>query len=198
MMDRQWPLLQRITNVETLPAFVEMLQNERASMLVLERIPDSENVSYHLAVLQVFGNQRRAPGIDCRSNDERVVEREPVPLGNLQPQLVDLKGQRHHLADGNDGFEHIANFSHLHAKLAQSHGGKFIEDLNADGGARSKFFFNPISLGCIGREQIQQNVGVEKPLSHAGSLRAGRSGNLRAGGPGTFSVAPAVRARRVS
>ena len=57
-------------------------------------------------------------GISEPSHDQRVVEREPVTLGHLQAPVVDLLGQRHHLADGGDGFECLADFAHFHTELA--------------------------------------------------------------------------------
>ena len=86
-----------------------------------KRILDGERVVDHLAVLQVFGVKHRATRFERRSHDQRVVERKPVALGYLQSPLVNLNGQRDHMADGGDRVERLPDFGHVHAKLAQSH-----------------------------------------------------------------------------
>jgi len=52
-------------------------------------------------------------------------------------------------------------------------------------------------LGRVGRKQINQDVGIEKPISHADLLPAGQSGSPQAGAPGTFSDGQELHVRQV-
>src|SRR5271165_6701896 len=96
-----------------------------------KRVLDPQSVD-HLPVLQILGIQNRATGFDCRSQNQTVVDGEPIALRNANCRFVSFKSKRTRVATGDECVpEASANFKPVHLQLSSSGGGKFIHYLNA-------------------------------------------------------------------
>lgn len=169
-----------------------------AHTLSPERISDRQRLLDNLAVLQVLSVERRAAGFERRGDNERVVHRKSVALGDPQAVLVGLQRERRYRTHGDDRAERFPYLRNRHSELAHRHRREFIQHLNADDRIRGHGAFDPVGFRRVGGEQVEKNVRIEKTLSHARSLPDGRSESRRADDPGTSSVAQVFPAPRVS
>jgi hypothetical protein len=128
-----------------------------------------------LAVVHVFGHQDAGASSFGGSQNVCVIKRNLMRLCNLHSLRVRCCGQRFNLASGFDYSQQIMDFGPVHLEFAKANGCDFIEHLNTDAGGLGEQ-----TLGCVGfarvdRQQVQDDVAVQKNPTHLGSLASSRS-----------------------
>jgi len=75
---------------------------------------------------------------------------------------VIFDGQRFCAADVPNGLQHFPNFDQRHFELARCYGGELVEYLDADGSGLGEESLDSVRFLRIGREKVEENVGIEK------------------------------------
>ena len=139
---------------------------------LLKRILNCEPLVHDLPVLKVLAIQQGTFRQKGRRDDHRVADRVSVLVGNQHPRVECLKGQGNHPAHRSNRFEHLQRLDPGHPELAAADRTELVEDLNADDAAAlQEERMYPVGFRCVGRKQVEQDVGVEERASHARWLR---------------------------
>jgi hypothetical protein len=117
-----------------------------------------------LASVQVLGEQERAAGAYRSGNDQPVIDREAVSLGDVESEFVGLKIERPDRAHGADRHQDLAKLAEIERKLAPGNCREFVEHLNAHHAADRKQRFGPVGFRGVLREEIDGSAAAELSL----------------------------------
>ena len=159
---------------ETFVTLTDARKQRTASRRSVKGIANLHPAIENLTVLHVFAHDRLAFRNQRCCDDQRIINRKSVALGEAQCLVMGFFADRHHRAHGPDCRQHFANFLDRHLEPARGHGRELVQDLDADDPAGAQELFGAIGFFCVAGEQVEQNLGIEESLSRAHWLQAGR------------------------
>lgn len=123
----------------------------------------------HVFTHQGLGTTRHGSG-----HDVGVIKGQLVLLCNLHGLRMGVDGQGHHGAAGFDCRQQFMCFGPRHFEFAVADRCDFVEHLNTDAGFLAEQGFSCVCFAGIGRQQVQDDVAVQKGAAHGASLASSR------------------------
>src|SRR5277367_2405064 len=127
-----------------------------------KRIDDPQSLVDRHPVLHVLRPQTVALREQGGSRDERIVDREIVTLGQSEPKLVGLEGNRMDGQQSPQRRQKATCFSPSHFHLASRDIGDLVQHLNADRAPVAKYGFRTVGLRRVAGGEVNENVAVEE------------------------------------